>query len=292
LLVFSLFGDPSVCIGRQVIDQADRKVEIPDHPLRVVGLSPNVVEVVYLLGRGEVLRGATQYSNHPLEAALLPRVGSYVRLDVEKIVALRPDLCLATKDGNPINAISRIEDLGIPVFVVNPHSLEGIMSMVEQLGMILGAEDRAREIVGDMRQRIDRVKMKLAGNIPRPGVFFQIDAAPIISAGSGTFIDELITIAGGVNLAAGPSPYPRFSWEDLIRMQPDVAIIASMAGGHSVEDLKKSWQKWPQLEVVKNKRLYVVDADLIDRPTPRLIDGLEKFAAIIHPGLFGGDSGE
>lgn len=292
LIILALIGDPSVCMARQIIDQAGRQVEIPDHPLRVVGLAPNVVEVVYLLGKGEVLKGATQYSNHPAEAALLPRVGSYVRLDIEKIVALKPDLCLATKDGNPVKAISRIEALGIPVYVVNPQSLVGIMSMVEQLGMILGADERAREIAGDMRQRIELVKIKLAGDIHRPGVFFQIDAAPIISAGSGTFIDELITTAGGVNLAAGPSPYPRFNWEDLIRMQPEVAIIASMAGGHSVDDLKRSWHKWPQLEVVKSQRLYVVDADLIDRPTPRLVDGLEKFAAIIHPELFGGDRSE
>ena len=143
LLFFSFLGDPSVCTGRQVIDQAGRQVEIPDHPMRVLGLAPNVVEVVYMLGRGDALKGATQYSDHPAEASLLPRVGSYVRLDIEKIVALQPDLCLATKDGNPISAITRIEALGIPVYVVNPHTLEGIMSTVEELGMILGGRGQS-----------------------------------------------------------------------------------------------------------------------------------------------------
>lgn len=281
---------PQICMGRPVTDQVGRDVVVPDAPQRVVALAPNVAEIVFLLGRGKVLKGATQYSNHPEGAKLLPRVGSYVRLDVEKIVALKPDLCLAVRDGNPIHSVERIESLGIPVYVVDPRSLEGIMDVVNRLGGLLGAQDRARNIVSDMQKRMDLIRDKLTGKISRPRVFFQIDAAPIISAGTNTFIHELIIKAGGSNLAAGDKSYPRFSWEDIILMQPDIAIIASMAGGYSVADLEGSWRKWPQLKVVKGNRLHVVDADLIDRPTPRLVDGLEEFAAIIHPELFGENS--
>jgi len=278
---------PATVCGRQVTDQVGRIMEAPEQPARVIGLAPNVVEVVYLLGRGEVLKGATLYSNHPPEAKSLPRVGSYVRLDVEKIISLKPDLCLATKDGNPVHTVERLTGLGIPVYVVDPLGLDGIMDMVARLGDLLGAPEKAAAIVNDMRARINAVKESLAAVGDRPGVFFQIDAAPIISAGTETFIDELITAAGGRNLAAGGERYPRFSWEDIIQMQPDIAIVASMAGGHSIADLKGSWQRWPQLKVVKNSRVHVVDADLIDRPTPRLVAGLEEFAAIIHPELFG-----
>ena len=292
IVVVLILFVPQLCLGGQVTDQVGREVTVPDSPKRLVALAPNVAEIVFLLGRGEVLKGATQYSNHPEAAKLLPRVGSYVRLDVEKIVALKPDLCLAVRDGNPIHSVERIESLGIPVYVVDPHSLADIMDVVLRIGGILGVRERALEIVVNMERRIKLIRDKLTSDVPRPGVFFQIDAAPIISAGSNTFIHELIVTAGGRNLAAGVKQYPRFGWEDIIIMQPDIAIIASMAGGHSVANLKESWRKWPQLRVVKNNRLHVVDADLIDRPTPRLIDGLEEFAVIIHPELFGERSGK
>ena len=165
--------------------------------------------------------------------------------------------------------------------------------MVSGLGVLLDAEDKAGEITGEMQRRISKVKKKLLGKVSRPGVFFQIDAEPIVSAGRDTFIHELITTAGGRNLAAdaGPAAYPKFSWEEVLSYQPEVAIVASMSGGFSVEALKAGWFRWPQIPAVKNDRVHVVEASLVDRPTPRLIDGLETFARIIHPELFG-DQGE
>lgn len=162
------------------------------------------------------------------------------------------------------------------------------MEMITGLGDLLGAADRAGVITRDMRSRIKLVTDKLNGNTHIPRVFFQIDAEPIISAGRDTFIHELIVTAGGVNLAAdvGISSYPKFSWEDVLSYQPDVAIVASMSGGFSEESLKASWYRWPQLTVVKNNRVHVVDANLVDRPTPRLLEGLELFARLIHPEIF------
>ena len=280
---------PSIAFSDQVIDQAGRTVELPAEINRVVSLAPSITEVVYSLDKESVLKGATMYSDDPPEALLLPRVGSYVRLDVEKIIALRPDLCLAIRDGNPLHTITKIESLGIPVYVIDPKSLEGIMAMIIGLGDVLGATDRAHEITADMQRRIATVSDKLVGTDIRPKVFFQIDAEPIVSAGNNTFIDELITKAGGRNLAAGVgiAAYPKFSWEDVLGFQPDVAIVASMAGGFSVDSLRAGWQRWPQIPAVKNNRVHVVEAGLVDRPTPRLVDGLETFARIIHPELFG-----
>lgn len=290
LLLQGLFLCPA--IAGYVVDQVGRKVNVPVEPVRVLALAPNVAEIIYLLGQEKRLKGATQYSNHPKEAEKLPRIGSYVRLDVEKIVALKPDLCIGTRDGNPINTVERLESLGIPVYVVDPQSLSSIMDAVTRLGILLGASDRASLIVNDMNERIDIIEKRVAQASGKPGVFFQIDAAPIISAGSNTFIHELITRAGGRNLAAGDNPYPRYNWEDILRLQPEIAIIASMAGGHPASELRSGWLKWPQLKAVKNNRVYVVEADLIDRPTPRLVDGLEEFAAIIHPEVFGEKSAE
>ena len=281
-----LFFMPAAAGARQVVDQVGRTVEVANRPQRVVALAPNVAELVFLLGRGELLKGATQFSNEPPAARDLPRVGSYVRLDLEKIVALKPDLCLAVKDGNPLPVIERLAGLGIAVYVVDPQHLEDIMSVVTGLGDLLGAREKAEEIVAGMRHRIARVTGLVAGSTTRPRVFFQIDASPIVSAGSRTFIDELITRAGGENLAGDASGYRRFGWEEILRLAPEVVIVASMAGGHSEADLKSGWRKWPQIPAVRNGRIHVLPADLVDRPTPRLVDGLEAFARIIHPELF------
>lgn len=290
-LLATLLLLPALSPARLLTDQGGRRVTVPDRPRRVVSLAPSITEVVYALGRQELLKGTTQYSDDPPAAKSLPRVGSYVRLDVEKIVALKPDLCLAIKDGNPLHSVTRLEELGIPVYVVDPRNLAGIIEMISGLGEVLNAPEPAARIAGEMRRRAERIAARLGPNPRRPRVFFQIDASPIVSAGRGTFIDELITLAGGRNLADGVDGYPRFGWEEVLRLDPEVAIVASMAGGFSVAELKGGWQQWPTITAVKNQRLHVIDASLVDRPTPRLLDGLEAFARIIHPEIFGGPLG-
>lgn len=261
------------------VDQVGRQVTLDANPQRIISLMPSVTEIVFELGAGQRLKGVTMYSNEPLAAKQLPKIGSYVHLDLERIVNLRPDLCLAVRDGNPIHIIDKITALGIPVYTVDPRNLEEIMESIEMLGHVLQKENTAKKITEQMQRRLAAVEKNVATG-KRPGVFFQIDAAPIISAGSNTFIDQLITRAGGVNLSAGPTSYPRYSWEDLLIMQPEIVLIASMAGGHSPEELKASWMKWPQIPAVKNKQIYVIDASLFDRPTARLIEGLEMLAKI------------
>jgi len=273
--------------AREVVDQAGRQMEVPEVVARIVALAPSITEIVYELGRENLLIGATQYSNSPAAAQALPRVGSYVRLDVEKIVALNPDLCLGIKDGNPVHTVDKIEALGIPVYIIDPKNLDDIIDVVRRFGDLLAAPEASEQLIHTMRTRIDRVAETVARAASRPGVFFQIDAAPIITIGSNTFIHELITLAGGRNLAAGPQDYPRYNWEEVLVLQPEVAIVASMAGGHSPQELLAGWRRWPQIPAVQNNRIHVVDANLIDRPTPRLVDGLELFVRIIHPELFG-----
>jgi iron complex transport system substrate-binding protein len=276
----------SAVSAREVVDQVGRNMVVPDNARRIIALAPSITEIIYDLGEEERLVGVTQYSTYPTEANSLPRVGSYVRLDIEKIIALRPDLCLATKDGNPRHTVEKIVSLGIPVYVINPRNLQQIMETITRLGSLLHAEETAAKLVLDMKNRIERVQEKVKKGDHRPRVFFQIDTEPIISAGTNTFINELIELAGGINTTAGDVSYPRYSWEDIIVLQPEIVLISSMAGGLSPEYLVKSWEKWDLLAAVKNKQIFVVDAELFDRPTPRLIDGLEVIAAIIHPDLF------
>ena len=196
---------------------------------------------------------------------------------------MRPDLCLASRDGNPKPIVDRLESLGIAVYVFDPRSLEGIMDAVTRLGTLFHAESRAAEEVEKMRKRLQQVDALVGRFRIRPRVFFQIDAGQIVSAGSNTFIDQLISRAGGINLAADGKRYPRYSWEEVLAMRPEVVIITTMAGGLSEEQLKEAWKGWPQIPAVRDGRIYVVDADKFDRPTVQSFDCLEMLVHIFHP---------
>ena len=269
--------------GRSIIDQTGTKVDLPEEPKRVISLAPSLTEMVYSLQAEDKLVGATLYSNFPAAAKNLPRVGSYTQLDLERIVATKPDLCLAIKDGNPRRTAEAIKALGIPVFAIDPRTIEQIMDAFLLLGDLLGVSEKAEVLVSDMKHRLVLVEKKIASSQTRPTVFFQIADIPIVSAGKNSYIDRLITLAGGTNLAGDMTDYPRYSWENIMLLQPEVVLLSSMAGGKSPELLKASWQRWPEIPAVRNNRLHVVDADLFNRPTARLITGLEILAEILHP---------
>ena len=286
LLLLALAGQGQAEQLRDLVDPVGRQVRVPVSPSRVISLAPSLTEIVYSLGREDLLVGATQYSTYPEAAGDLPRVGSYVRLDLERIVALKPDLCLAVKDGNPLHVIERIEALGIPVYVVDPIRIDEIMTTIESVGELLGAPDRAQALAMEMRARIAAVQERVARITHRPTVFFQVDVAPMISAGDETFTGRLIRMAGGQNLAGGDIFYPRFNWEDILRLAPELVVITSMAGGHDPHGLIRAWQQWPGIPAVQTGRVHVVAADFFNRPTERLVMGLEILAALIHPKLF------
>jgi iron complex transport system substrate-binding protein len=251
-----------------------------------VALAPSITEIIFALGQQDRLKGTTQFSNYPAEAAKLPKVGSYVRLDLERIVALHPDLCIAIKDGNPKDTIERLQSLNIPVFAVNPRNLETVMQTIQKVGDILNASERAKTLVQAMRGRIQRVDALVASIDQRPRVFIQIGISPIISAGTNTFIHELIVRAGGINVAAGKKAYPHFSREQVLALAPDVLIITSMSRSGAFEKAKSDWRRLIDTPAGLGKRIYTVDSDVFDRPSPRLLDALEILTRLLHPELF------
>ena len=269
-----------------VLDSLGSTVHLPPDPQRIVAFAPSITEIIFALEQQQRLIGVTIYSDYPEAAKSLPRVGSYVRLDLERIVALRPDLCIATKDGNPKALIERLESMDIPVFVTDPRNLESVMQTIGDLGAILHATDRANALVGNMRLRIQQIKSLIAESNDKPRVFFQIGITPIVSVGTDTFIHELIVYAGGINLGEGKASYPRFSREQVLGLKPDVFIISSMARGVAFDKVRKEWYRWPHLPAVRNNRIFLVDSDLFNRPTPRLVDSLETLAKLIHPEIF------
>lgn len=272
--------------ARLVRDQLGREILVPDEPKRVVSLAPSITEIVFALGAGHLLQGVTQHCDYPPEAEALPKIGSYVRLDVERIVALKPDLCLGTRDGNPQEAAAKLEAMNIPLYAVNPRDLETVMDTLLEIGRLLHTEQRAEQLVKEMRERIEGVKTRVAKTQERPTVFFQIGIVPIVSVGTNTFIDRLIATAGGRNLAAGSTPYPRFSKEQVVSLKPEVIIITSMTRGQDFEPVRDDWNQWSSLPAVRERRVHIVESDLFDRPSPRLVEGLELLCRLIHPELW------
>lgn len=288
ILLVSLWvlGTVGLTGAKTVSDQLGRSVDVPDTARRILALAPSVTEIMYALDLQDLLVGATQFSDYPAAAALLPKVGSYVRLDVEKIVSLRPDLCIAVKDGNPLGVIKRLESLGIPVYAVDPNNLISVLETMTELGTLLGVEKRAKRVTGEMSNVVTRVQSQLLGIQHRPGVFFQIGITPIVSAGTSTFIHDLIVMAGGSNLAQGPTLYPRYSKEQVLGLRPEVIIITSMARQTVFAKVKAEWEQWLELPAVINNRIHLVDSDIFDRASPRLVKGLEVLAELIHPESF------
>jgi len=277
-------GTPSD--AKIVTDQLGRQITVPENPQRVVALAPSITEIIYALGQENLLKGVTLYSDFPPAAVNFPKVGSYVQLNLEKIVALKPDLCIAIKDGNPRVVANRLESLNIPVYAVDPRNLETVMQTVLEIGNLLNANQRAGLLVQRMRSRVFKVKSLVAKAGYRPRVFFQIGISPIVSVGTDTFMHELIVLAGGKNLAQGPVAYPRFSREQVLALSPEVFIITSMARAAVFEQVKAEWSRWPNMPAIRDHRIFLEDSNFFDRPTPRLVDGLELLVKLIHPELF------
>ena len=286
LAIFMVVFCHTAQASRTVTDRLGRTIVVPDAPKRIVSLAPSITEIMFALDKGHLLKGATQFSDYPEAAKTLPAVGSYIRLDVEKIAALQPDLCIAVKDGNPKFVIDKLTTLGIPVYAVDPRNLESVIGSVREIGELCGASAQARSVVADMEARIGFVRERISHAATTPRVFFQIGISPIVSVGTRTFLHELIVMAGGENVTRGPIPYPRYSKEQVLALAPDIMIITSMARGGVFEKVKREWGIWTDLPAVKNDRILLVDSDILDRASPRLVDGFELLARLIHPELF------
>ncbi|GAU08749.1 ABC transporter substrate-binding protein [Desulfoplanes formicivorans] len=289
-LVTTLFlcaaGTASAQPSRILTDQTGRKVTVPAHPSRIIALAPSAMEIVCALGGRDRLVGRTRFSDHPPEAVDLPVVGSYVQLDVEKIASLRPDLCIALKDGTPYVTVQTLRRLHIPVFAVNNDSLDSVIQAIGLVGQVINRPREAAEVMASLTHRIKKVQERIACAPTRPGVLYQIDSNPIITAGQGTYINELITLAGGRNVAAAFTGYPRFSMEQALTLMPEVIIIPSMDRSGAWKETAATWQQWTHIPAVRQHRIQQVNSDLFDRPSPRMVDGLEILARILHPECF------
>jgi iron complex transport system substrate-binding protein len=253
-------------------------VRIAAPPRRVVSLAPSLTEIVFLLGRDGSLVGVTRFCNVPAAASVLPKIGGVSDPDVERIVALSPDLVLCTTDGNPREKVRALEEMGIPCFALAPQDLGAVFTAIERLGFLLGAADRGRAEAGELRRRA-RLASLSSRDVEKPAVLFVLSTSPIIAAGEGTFMDELLRLAGGRNAAARFSGrYPRLSVEELVAARPDVIFISGMAG---VERFPPEVTRWKEVPAFRDGAVITLDGDLVTRPGPRLVIALERVSAAL-----------
>jgi len=271
-----------------ITDSLGRQVNIPAPPQRIVSLSPRDTEILFALGLGPQVVAVDNLSDYPPEVEGKPRVGSaFTGLDAEAIAAQRPDLIISP----PTRVVpSSLEPLGLPILVLEePRDIEGTYELIRTIGRATGRIGEAEEVVARMRSGFEEIRRKvMEARRPRPKVFFEIDGTDPgrpWTAGPGSFIDSLIALAGGENIAAtGPSAYFQMSTEEIIRQAPEIIILGDAEFVSTNEVAMRPG--WKDIPAVQRGAIYPIDADLVSRAGPRLVEGARAIAAILHPQLF------
>ncbi len=281
-LALALLLTASGLAARVVTDQTGRRVNVPEHPRRLISIAPSITETLYELGLGERLVGDTDYCDYPPQAKVIPHVGAMLNPSLEKIVALKPDLVLGTDEANRRETADQLERLGIPLYGVTAHTVEGALQSLEDLGHILDWDQPTQRLVASLRARVAAVDRSVQGR-PRVKVLFVVQYRPLITAGSQTFISDVIKRAGGVSISDDlKGEWPHMGLEDVLSRAPDVILLPRTETFTPSLDEFQKLSGWRDLEAVKNHRLYFV-SETIERPSPRLIDALEEVAGILHP---------
>jgi iron complex transport system substrate-binding protein len=269
-------------------DDLGRAVDIDEIPQRVISFGPSITETLFALGLEEKIVGVDSYSDYPEAAKQKPKVGDAFNPSLENIVQLEPDLVLAVKQ---VQLRTELDNLRIASIFLDPKDIDGIFEDMELVGKVTGTKREARKLITDMQQDMSRVVSQVENASPKR-VFFIVDATDLNepwTAGPGSFIDALITMAGGENVAAeAEGAWATFSMEKIVNSDPEIIIIQTMTGGIptvSEEELRKH-PVWQQITAVKQDRIRFIDGDIVSRPGPRIIQGLEEMATIIHPELF------
>jgi iron complex transport system substrate-binding protein len=271
-----------------VTDDLGREIYIEETPEAVVSLAPSITEILFRLDLGEKVVGVTAHCDYPEDAKDKPQVGGYFSTSLESILDQTPDLILA--DGyDPV--IEEIKELGIPLLVLQPTDISGIFKDIKLIGQVMNEEKDAAKLVDSLQQRLDTVAGNTANAADRPTVFYEIDASDQTkpwTVGPGSFADALITLAGGQNVLKEGAAYRQINLESLLSADPDIVILGDYPYV-TPEQVMARTGVWQGLPAVKDGRVRAIsNPDLTSRPGPRIIDGLEEMARIIHPELFAG----
>jgi iron complex transport system substrate-binding protein len=284
--------DPSPTPDAIVItDGLGREITLAHPAQRIASLAPSNTEILFALGAGSQTVARDAFSDYPEEAKGLADIGGgFGEINTEVLIALQPDLVLAAEI-NPVENVQALEDLGLKVFYLNnPTDLEGLYANLRLVAQLVGRQAEAETLVEGLQERVADVETRVAGVQNRPLVFYELDGtdpnAPWTS-GPGTFIDLLLSKAGARNLGGSlADPWPQISVEELITQNPEIILLGDFIyGGITPEDVI-SRPGWETISAVQNQKVYPFDDNLVSRPGPRMIDGLEALAKLVHPEIF------
>ena len=277
-------GDTGLDIAnqrREFTDALERRVSVPYPPRRIVSLAPNLTEIVFALGADDRLAGVTSFCDYPPAARAKEKVGDTIQPNLEKIIGLKPDLVLISTSSQLQQITSRLDQLSIPVYVTDPHTVGEVVSSIRKLGEVMDAREKATNLADSIDWRISNVKEQVR-SLSRPRVLYVLQIGPLITIGKRTFINDLLTLAGSDSISASESAdYPQFSLETVIARAPEVIVAPTShgGGGPSDEELAKAFSATP---AIRKRRIVRVNPDLVTRPGPRIIDGLEGLARDLH----------
>lgn len=271
-------------------DGLGREVTLKAIPQRIVSIAPSNTEILFAIGAGDQVVGRDQFSDYPEATKNVTNIGSaFDKLNTELIVSLKPDLVLAAEINTP-EQVKQLEDLGITVYYLkNPHTLEELYGNLETVARLTGHEAETATLVEALKKRVVAVDAKIATVSSRPSVFYELDStdpAKPYTAGKDSFVTLLIERAGGSNIAADLEGYPQMSLEQIVAADPTFIILGDATWGGVTPEMVAARPGWENLSAVKNEKVVPFDDNLVSRPGPRLVDGLEQLAKLLHPELF------
>ena len=290
LLVFAGAASAADWEPVTITDDLGVTVTIDKYPERIVSLSPANTEILFALGLGDRIVGVTEYCTYPEAALSKDKIGGFSTINTEKIAVLNPDLLVAA-DGNSEETIAHLRELGYTIITVNADTIDTTLADIRLIGKAAGVESAAEELVSSMKADLAGIAEKTKG-AEKPTILHCMWTDPLWVSGSGTFQDEMISAAGGVNAAAAEGGWVALTMEKFLTMNPDIIVVDSGDGmGVGTDDALKNFflkdSRMQSLSAVQNERVYVVNADIIDRGGPRIVEGVEALAEIAHPDIFG-----
>ncbi len=260
-----------------LVDATGTRVTLAAPAQRIISLAPHITELLYAAGAGGRVVGATSYSDYPAAARALPRVGGYAHIDLEAVLALRPDLVVAWKSGNSAAQLDRLRALGVAVYVSEPHRLDDIPTDIEHLGVLAGSEDSAHAAAQEFRLRHARLAKRYAKR-PPVTVFYEIWNPPLMTINGEQIISDVLRLCGGVNLFADlPVLAPTVDVEAVVQKNPEVIFMSDRRNRDANPD--NPWQRWKGLRAVQAGNLFWIPPDLMQRQTPRILQGAEMLCA-------------
>jgi len=266
--------------SRVVTDETGRTVTVPDHPHRIICLVPSITDTVFALGAADDVVAVSDYVKYPAEAMKKPSVGSISNPSIETILALHPDLILGMPHQNQQAVFDQFEHLAIPIYLVDPHGIAGILRSVISLGQATGRQAQATALSSRLQQRIEAVRLAVKGK-PVVSVFMPVSYDPVVTIGKGSFITDIIEAAGGRSITSDiDQEWPHISMEAVIARAPQALLM--MRGGTITPDILKTRPGWDTLPAVRSGRVYFVDRR-VNFPSPVAIDALEDLAKQFHP---------